>query len=1430
MNSRVLINDRYTALDAINNELKLAFQKTTNSNSLLNIINRLGESLLSFNDISLKDVQGLDADLKNRMVAVIISLQFHLDHTTTLSRQVRQISQQLSCLMTPFLVSSGDEHNSSGINHSIDLQLPIKLKAAIFSHIDNIDHNGVFHQEMIQCLKQEVPFITSRSLMAGINIQQTESLLQSRVALDDELLNHTESWCFYELKQEYGGEFLVFIPKSLLGTGPEGVQLRSLDFNADKLHRISLLEVFSKQPGTLHFDGLCHLFVENPQIAKLFYFAGHGGNNIISGLAADNYKKFLALMERQHCQGLTISSCASSGVSSLLTFSLHKVQPTNPSNPKYPVSFPICMRSIGDFPTFKQSSELNFKEYFDLIEKNIRTKAFQTLANWRKVIQTTEKTKEKIWQNYAKIYLPQSLRLPQGFRPIGEHNTGYSLTSLAAGKARLIPHDFKLTEEDLKNNSLTSLVSKAFKANAKKGSIELQNYKFIYLHPIEVKSTLVFKENDPLLISMIPGDSFHVIHSVRLADLTPAEYICFNKDLHRQGDLKATKAYFIHEIVGKTDVYSQVILFITPEMCFFAFKEKEAYYYYNWGKSIKKISPFLYDLFKLTVHSLLKISPDSVLAATAGFGSVSKSKKHLFYSLGPAGSDFRHLILSLANDPKTIGMPSFQTFFSKHSLKPQDKQIVVSIIMKHGYNDLALEIFKQENMDVNFQDFLGISVLRQALENNHLPFVQYLVENKVDMDAKDRIGSSLLFIAMENKNLDLLKILLAQPTIDLKAKTPAGNTPIVYSVFQGYKEAYDLLCEKGAKDLIYAESTDGATPLAKAARAENLKAVDFLLNEKADPNAGSPSPLVCAVRMNNLALAKKLLLAGGNPCLKDKAGDVPLVEAILRAAPEMVKLLLDHNTDSLNVTDRAGLSPFEAALYIGNREKIKMLAHRITKQDSFKLPENSRWVDKFFKRIEVSSDWEALKQIMLCFPDGLWELELYMVRHFLSSCNFNPELIHDWIQSQSLHLNICHPFHRSLSIRRKIFQSIFNAYQENETLHFQGKELIRTCLNTARESEHFLKDCKILIDTIIRQELEDSLKIQWLKFVLEEIHDFSKLPSHEELFNNIISCEDLDIVKLAVSKGASVHGTPKIERPLQAAIGNRTLFTWLVEQGANVNAIGGEKSAFTDAIESQNEELINSCLLHGAILNPENENQVMPLQAAARVVFQDEGKLFIRLVEAGAKINCSGDGFYNSPLAAIISSGNIELVKWCLSKGADVNHRPKKGFTPLQAAAECLDQYPEIFDVLIKAGADINNPGNNGCPPLLTFIEKNKYELTHSWLKQGASISGIEIKAFKAAVASKNVEMLKLILQHPFSQPISRLTQDAKKYLKIIWEDVIEANMLDFVHVLLKHQVNPIISANDTDTLYYIIRYNRLELLLILKRGSNQDTNPARTP
>lgn len=96
-----------------------------------------------------------------------------------------------------------------------------------------------------------------------------------------------------------------------------------------------------------------------------------------------------------------------------------------------------------------------------------------------------------------------------------------------------------------------------------------------------------------------------------------------------------------------------------------------------------------------------------------------------------------------------------------------------------------------------------------------------------------------------------------------------------------------------------------------------------------------------------------------------------------------------------------------------------------------------------------------------------------------------------------------------------------------------------------------------------------------------------------------------------------------------------------------------------------------------------------------------------------------------TPLLKASDAGKTDIVKYLISKGANVNFRTAQfGQTPLiEAVGRGFD---DIVDVLLKAGADPGIKDHTGYPAFALAVMEGQYDIAEVLLKAGGNVNGTD--------------------------------------------------------------------------------------------------------
>ncbi|KAH6666209.1 hypothetical protein B0J14DRAFT_199342 [Halenospora varia] len=171
----------------------------------------------------------------------------------------------------------------------------------------------------------------------------------------------------------------------------------------------------------------------------------------------------------------------------------------------------------------------------------------------------------------------------------------------------------------------------------------------------------------------------------------------------------------------------------------------------------------------------------------------------------------------------------------------------------------------------------------------------------------------------------------------------------------------------------------------------------------------------------------------------------------------------------------------------------------------------------------------------------------------------------------------------------------------------------------------------------------------------------------------------------------------------------------LLEEGANVNAQGGDYGNSLQAASARGHKAIVALLLEkGADVNAQGGHYGNALQAASA---GGHKAIVALLLKKGADVNAQG-GTYGSALQAASAGGHKAIVALLLKKGADVNAQGGFYGNALQAAS--ARGHEAIVALLLEKGADVNAQGGHYDNALQAALAGGHKAVVAQLLEKGA--------------------------------------------------------------------------------------------------------------
>ncbi|KAL7954396.1 ankyrin repeat-containing domain protein [Trichoderma compactum] len=296
--------------------------------------------------------------------------------------------------------------------------------------------------------------------------------------------------------------------------------------------------------------------------------------------------------------------------------------------------------------------------------------------------------------------------------------------------------------------------------------------------------------------------------------------------------------------------------------------------------------------------------------------------------------------------------------------------------------------------------------------------------------------------------------------------------------------------------------------------------------------------------------------------------------------------------------------------------------------------------------------------------------------------------------------------------------------------------------------------------------------------VLKYLRSYGADSNRSQTSLSYSSCRDARSMKILLDGGADINkqiGSWGTALCITAAASDSEPFDLLLERGANVNASGGEyctplQAAFSLGYKESELvlERIQKLLNCGADPNTQGGRYGTALQAACCFSLYDSPDIGVvikairLLIEHGASVNAQG-GCYGSALHAAASSYHpqaTQAIKLLLDNGAEIDQAGDGDWkTALQVA--CYEGTIEVVRFLLGCGADVNAEGGRFGAPLQAAAARRLYEessreefqtkfsILKLLINEGANVNqhgGAALRA--AAFESPNREILDLLLEH----------------------------------------------------------------------------------
>ncbi|PCG19506.1 ankyrin repeat domain-containing protein [Brachyspira sp. G79] len=629
--------------------------------------------------------------------------------------------------------------------------------------------------------------------------------------------------------------------------------------------------------------------------------------------------------------------------------------------------------------------------------------------------------------------------------------------------------------------------------------------------------------------------------------------------------------------------------------------------------------------------------------------------------------------------------------------------------------------------------------LFSAVENNNIKKVQSYLEQGANCNALDSYNRTALINASVSGYDDIAKLLIEEGT-DVNIRDKAGATALMYTARDTNYEMVEFLLKNGAD--VNIRDIEGETALyytiehnsrGQKNETENaIKILNLLIKYGADVNTKNDkgaSLLDVSYRISesfdkNKEMFKILVENGFDLESRIKADRsdydyTPLMIAVYKKDYDMVKYLLDKGANP-NTANNENKTALMIAIANNNFDISKLLIQQganINTQDEYSYTA--------LMRAAVSGDYEMVKFLLE------------------NGADVNTK---DNDGNTVLYYNIRYDHYgkeEMLENAKKIFNLLIKYGADVNTKDNDGASLLNKSYRPSTALAQNREMFKVLVENGF--DLESRIKAGEH---CPPDYDYTPLMIAAAI-------NDYDMVKFLVEKGADVNAKTHFEyssvvTPLLLSLDNEnsSVAEYLINNGADINVTNEDgETPLMYASKVHNIKVIELLIQKGADINAfDNYGNTALIYGVNNL---ETVKL---LVENGADVN-----FYKGGSTALISAceysheRNIDVIKYLVSKNANINAQDNEGDTALNKTLDTSDEGSidildfEIANFLIEQGADVNIKNEDQYTPLIYLgmgegnfnnksFQEYRIKLAEVLLEKGADINAQDYNGYTSLI------------------------------------------------------------------------------------------------
>ena len=713
----------------------------------------------------------------------------------------------------------------------------------------------------------------------------------------------------------------------------------------------------------------------------------------------------------------------------------------------------------------------------------------------------------------------------------------------------------------------------------------------------------------------------------------------------------------------------------------------------------------------------------------------------------------------------------------------QNKHSTLWHLFWNNYDKLAIaaregtpedcEKLLKEGWKLESRNELGLTPLMISTKNPNIEVFRFLLKAGANINVADDKGQGILLHAISNSRLELVKEIADL----IKARFNDFN----YRTYKKYIEFYNIRKNLAEENKLLAsiwgdDFENHPFPREKvtipyvflAATNPDLRVLDYLEENGCDLSLGIK---------DEINVFTQALENNPNPDIIDYL----IKKNLFINNPDLIYKLILGNP-SVGVWKRifeVGVPKKEFLLYLllsnndnPNPEIISLLADE--KSINFKTDTYNPCL------LAVEKSNPVYLKILKEAGADLNESNDYGVTPLMSACSYNPNSeIFDFLIKNGADLS-AHDNHgcdvlmysminKNLEITKRLIElgaDIHSKRPEN------NENLLMMALRHGANLEKIEYLLSLGIDinekssygfTAIYYAASYNPYVEVLDYLIKKGADINHAPDYAPNTNLLIAAaenKNVEIIKYLIDKGLDINARSRTgNTPLLEAASNPNLevFYSLLRLGADVKAVdyNNNNALLFASAYNENYQIIPQLLQMGFSLDDKNNLGENALIVATRN--KNPEILRVLMLCCGGALNKnkekdyfnSADIYGNTLLMHAIKNNNIEIIKYLIDKGADVNGKTLENNTVLMLAASNITD-PNIIELLINSGADVNAVDNYGFDPInYAAIKNNNPDIIKLLINKGSNVKKTYKDGFTLAhyaATNPNPEIMQLLI------------------------------------------------------------------------------------